>query len=48
SVHPMREEGVKEILKKADADWGVVEKLISESKLIEIEYQGKKYYMRKI
>ena len=48
SVHPMREEGVKELLKKADADWGVVEKLIRESKLIEIEYQGKKYYMRKI
>ncbi|HHF09882.1 MAG TPA: radical SAM protein, partial [Methanomicrobia archaeon] len=43
SVHPMREEGVKELLKKADADWGVVEKLIRESKLIEIEYQGKKY-----
>ncbi|RLF95351.1 radical SAM protein [Thermococci archaeon] len=48
SVHPMREEGVKEILKKADADWGVVEKLIRESKLMEVEYQGKKYYMRKI
>jgi len=48
SVHPMREEGVKELLKKADADWGVVEKLIRESKLIEVEYQGKKYYMRKI
>ena len=48
SVHPMREEGVKELLKKADADWKVVEKLIREGKLIEIEYQGKKYYMRKI
>ena len=48
SVHPMREEGVKELLKKADADWGVVEKLIRESKLMEVEYQGKKYYMRKI
>jgi len=48
SVHPMREEGVKELLKKADADWGVVKKLIRESKLMEVEYQGKKYYMRKI
>ena len=48
SVHPMREEGVKELLKKADADWEVVEKLIRESKLMEVEYQGKKYYMRKI
>jgi len=48
SVHPMREEGIKELLKKADADWKVVEKLIKEDKLIEVEYQGNKYYMRKI
>ena len=48
SVHPMREEGVKELLKKADANWKVVEKLIKEDKLIELEYQKNKYYMRKI
>ena len=47
SVHPMREEGVKELLKKADADWKIIKKLIKEGKLIEVEYQGKKYYMRK-
>ena len=48
SVHPMREEGVKKLLKKADVDWQIVKKLIKEDQLIEIEYQGKKYYMRKI
>jgi len=47
SVHPMREEGIKELLKKADADWEIVKKLIKDGKLIEVEYQGKKYYMRK-
>jgi wyosine [tRNA(Phe)-imidazoG37] synthetase (radical SAM superfamily) len=47
SVHPMREEGIKELLKKADTDWEVVEKIIKDGKLIEVEYQGKKYYMRK-
>jgi hypothetical protein len=29
------------ILKKANADWKVVEKLLKESKLIELEYEGK-------
>ena len=47
SVHPMREEGVKELLKKADTDWGVVKKLIQDGKLIEVAYKGNKYYMRK-
>jgi len=28
-------------LKKANADWKVVEKLLKESKLIELEYEGK-------
>jgi len=48
SVHPMREEGVRELLKKADAGWDVVERLLDEGKLIEIEYGGHKYYMRKL
>ena len=48
SVHPMREDGVNEFLKKAKADWSVVKKLITEDKLIEIEYEGKKFYMRRL
>lgn len=48
SVHPMREEGVKELLKKARSDWGVVEKLIRENKIKELQYQGKKFYARKL
>ena len=48
SVHPMREEAVIEFLKKADADWGVIEKLIEEGNLIELEYQGRKFYMRRL
>ena len=47
SVHPMREEGVTEFLKKADADWGIVKRLIQDGKLVEVGYKGKKYYMRK-
>ena len=48
SVHPMREEGVDVLLSKAGSDWTVVDRLIEEKKLIELEYQGKKFYMRKL
>jgi len=48
SVHPMREEAVIELLRKADAGWGVVEKLIEDGSLMEVEYQGKRFYMRKL
>ena len=44
----MREEGVKELLRKANASWDVVEKLLDEEKIIELEYEDHKYYMRKI
>ena len=47
AVHPMREEAVKELLKKADTDWQVVEKLLGGNKLVELEYEGNKYYLRK-
>ena len=48
SVHPMREEAVIELLRKADAGWGVVEKLIEDGSLMEVEYRGKRFYMRKL
>lgn len=48
SVHPMREEGVTELLSKADSSWDTVSRLIEEEKLVEIEYMGKKFYLRKL
>jgi wyosine [tRNA(Phe)-imidazoG37] synthetase (radical SAM superfamily) len=48
AVHPMRKEAVKEFLKKADADWRVIKKLLEEDKLIELEYEGNRYYMRRL
>ncbi len=48
AVHPMREEAVKNFLEKADADWQVVEALLSENKLVDLEYEGNTYYMRKL
>jgi len=48
SVHPMREEAVREYLKRAGADWRVISDLIKKGSLIELEYQGKNFYMRKL
>jgi wyosine [tRNA(Phe)-imidazoG37] synthetase (radical SAM superfamily) len=48
AVHPMRKEAVEEFLKRACANWRVIEKLLEENRLIELEYEGNKYYMRKL
>jgi wyosine [tRNA(Phe)-imidazoG37] synthetase (radical SAM superfamily) len=48
AVHPMREEAVSEFLARARADWPVVYKLIEEDQLVETEYGGKGFYMRKL
>lgn len=48
SVHPMREDAVVEFLGNAGTDWSTVQELIDNGSLIELEYQGKKFYMRKL
>jgi wyosine [tRNA(Phe)-imidazoG37] synthetase (radical SAM superfamily) len=48
SVHPMREDALENFLKKANSDWSVVHNLIKKGKLIELEFEGKKFYMRKL
>jgi hypothetical protein len=36
------------VLRKANADWELVEKLIRDGKLIQISYEGHDFYMRKL
>jgi wyosine [tRNA(Phe)-imidazoG37] synthetase (radical SAM superfamily) len=48
SVHPMREEAVSEFLTRAGADWSVVRGLIAQDQLVEMVYEGRKFYMRKL
>ena len=48
SVHPMREDAVGEFLSKSGSNWDVISQMIQDQKLIETEYNGKKFYMRKI
>ena len=48
AVHPMREEAVSEFLARARADWSIVRALINQGQLIEMDYDGLKFYMRKL
>jgi len=48
SVHPMREDAVKEFLGKRGADWHVMERLMSGGKIVETFYRGRRFYLRKI
>ena len=48
AVHPMRKEAVEEFLKKANSEWRIIEELLHKKLLIELEYEGKLYYMRKL
>jgi wyosine [tRNA(Phe)-imidazoG37] synthetase (radical SAM superfamily) len=46
AVHPMRDSAVSELLSRANADWSLVDTLISEGLLKEVDYLGKRYIMR--
>jgi wyosine [tRNA(Phe)-imidazoG37] synthetase (radical SAM superfamily) len=48
AVHPMREEAIKTFLEKAKVDWQIIEELLATDKLVQLEYQGNRYYMRKL
>ncbi len=48
AVHPMREEAVSEFLARAGADWPIVRRLVAQGQLIEIDYEGRRFYMRKL
>ncbi len=48
SVHPMREDGVKEYLKKANSNFSIIEKMIKENKIIVSDYNDDRFYLRKL
>jgi len=48
AVHPMREEAVSEFLARAGADWSVVHRLMAQGRLVETEYEGRKFYVRRL
>jgi wyosine [tRNA(Phe)-imidazoG37] synthetase (radical SAM superfamily) len=47
AVHPMREDAVRELLDRSGARWSAVRRMIDEHRLVEVDYQRRKYYLRK-
>lgn len=48
AVHPMRREAVSEFLARAGADWSIVQHLVDQGQLVETDYEGRTFYMRKL
>jgi len=46
SVHPMREEAIESFISKSVTGWSILQKLLTEKKLVEIDYAGEKFYQR--
>ena len=47
AVHPMREDAVRDFLERSNAGWEIIQDLLSEGELIEINYAGRNFYLRK-
>jgi wyosine [tRNA(Phe)-imidazoG37] synthetase (radical SAM superfamily) len=48
AVHPMREDAVSAFLVRARAEWAVVHRLVAQDHLAEAEYEGHKFYLRRL
>lgn len=48
SVHPMKKEAVKDLVRKCQTNWSSVEQLIQDQKILQIEYQGDTFFIRKL
>jgi wyosine [tRNA(Phe)-imidazoG37] synthetase (radical SAM superfamily) len=48
AVHPMREDAVAEFLERAGTGWETIRGMVKNRNLVEVTYQGKKFYMRKL
>jgi len=48
SVHPMRDDAVEELLRKAGADWSAVQSLVDRGLLVETKLEGRRFYLRKL
>lgn len=48
SVHPMREDSVREVLEQAGKDWSVIRGMLDDGLLLEVEYMGNRFYLRNL
>ena len=47
SVHPMREDAVRDFLRKAHLNWEFIDDLLANKKIKRLSYQSYQYFMRK-
>ncbi len=47
SVHPMREDSVREMLARSDVGWELIEDMVGSGKLLMTEYKGVRFYRRR-
>jgi len=48
AVHPLRQEAVEQLLKKAGSNWELVDHMVENGELIQTEYGGSVFYIRKL
>jgi wyosine [tRNA(Phe)-imidazoG37] synthetase (radical SAM superfamily) len=48
AVHPMREDAVTAFLARAGAGWPVIQQLVRQDRLVETEYGGHRFYLRRL
>lgn len=48
AVHPMRADAVEELLKRNGDDWATVNRLVEGKQLVELAFEGQRYYLRRL
>jgi len=48
AVHPMREEAVRRLVQRAQADWDVVNELVRQGRLVPVVYGAQRYFVQPI
>jgi wyosine [tRNA(Phe)-imidazoG37] synthetase (radical SAM superfamily) len=47
AVHPMREDAIRQLLERRDADWAVVHRLVAKEQLAEVKEGDQRFYLRR-
>jgi len=47
AVHPMRDDAVEELLERAGSDWTVVRELVAQGEIADVDYGGRRFYVRR-
>lgn len=48
AVHPLRESAVRALVERSGEDWAVVESLVGEGRLVSSEFEGSRFYLRRL